>query len=94
MIYVLTDVKHSGKTSFLKSLLKVRQRGFYGVLSEAFFEDGKRLGYDAVDIESGRSFLLSRKTEEKNWQKTKIYYLDPKGIKKASSIITRRKPNN
>jgi len=110
MIYVLTGKKHSGKTSFLKDIIKKRKKHgerFYGVLSEAVFEGRRRTGYDAVCVETGERFCLSRRDSTQTHsrsaqnahsgsvfgksQKAKQYYLDPKGINRISKIITSRK---
>jgi len=101
MVYIITGKKHSGKTSFLKDIIKKRKKHgerFYGVLSEAVFEGRHRAGYDAVCIETGERFPLARKQKFSSragfnlpCQKAKQYYLDPKGINRISKIITSRK---
>jgi len=92
LIFIVTGKTHSGKTTFVeKAILKLKKKRyrFYGILSRAVFRDRKRIGYDALDLKTGKKFpLLRRKAmEDKKFEKIGRYYILPEGIRKIYRIL-------
>ena len=60
-----TGEKHSGKTTSVAELAKVAcEEGFTvtGLLAESLYENGRLIGFDAVDLRTGTRAALARRT--------------------------------
>ncbi len=96
MIFILTGPVHSGKTTFLKSVInELKDQGVEidGLLSETVLENQEVIGYDLFDIEKEEAIPYIRKEGEKNWQKVGSFYFTPQGLLRATEIIFGSKEN-
>ena len=79
-IYILTGEINSGKTTVLNKWIdywRQNQLNIEGVLSEAVIKGGTKIGYNAVDINSGEIYpLVNIKSffQETDWQLGKYYF--------------------
>jgi nucleoside-triphosphatase THEP1 len=95
MILVLTGPVHSGKTSLLRRLLpdfKALAIPLCGYLSPAIGGDWDVLGYDLLEVGTGRSLPFLRTAGEAGWQRVGPYFLLPGGLEAAESSIRSWKP--
>ena len=91
VIRALTGPVHSGKTSFLLGEIRARSgQGLRvnGILSLAVFEDGVRLGYDALDLRSGERFPLLRAPAQEGWIKVGPFGMMPEGFRRAEAAVS------
>ena len=90
MIYILTGPVHSGKTTFLKKVIReLREKKFIigGFLSESIWKNNECTGYDLLDLNEEKSFPFIRRTGEKKWQKVGPYFFIPECLDRAKNII-------
>jgi len=76
-----TGEKHSGKTtSAFKLVESVHREGFTvrGLLAPSVYEDGRLVGFDAFDLQSGKHAPLSRRRKKENEREER--YLAPQFI--------------
>ncbi|MCK5076045.1 MAG: hypothetical protein KAR38_06695 [Calditrichia bacterium] len=79
-IFILTGKINSGKTSVLSKWVidwHQKQLKIEGVLSETVIKGGNKIGYNAVDINSGEIYpLVNIKSffQETDWQLGKYYF--------------------
>ncbi len=93
MIVVITGDLHSGKTTLANELrdeLVRRGAPVYGILSEAVFVAGERIGYDARAAASRKRFPLLRIRGKPSWARVGCYFLDPLGFSRASEALRNR----
>lgn len=89
-LWLLTGPTHSGKTTFLLKMLDIfKQKGdsCKGLLSPARFSNGRRIGYDGMDIRTGKIFPLARVEGSSEWPKAGRFFFDPEGLAKAKSAV-------
>jgi len=89
---VLTGPVHVGKTTFLLRLLQdLSARGLKmnGLLSLARFQESRRIGYDMFDLRTGRKYPLLRIHPEGDWPRIGPFGMDPAGLAKAHSALSR-----
>lgn len=91
---VITGPIHSGKTTLLKKMIedfRVRELSVGGILAEALYDEkGRKIGFDAVDISSGRKIPLVREQKnasEAGEQRVGRFFLHADGLKAASSVL-------
>ena len=95
MILVLTGPVHSGKTTFLKTLLnelRARRLPVSGYLSPSVVIGGEMNGYDLFDIRKGQSTPFLRRTGQAGWQKVGPFFFLPPGLEAAEAAILGHKP--
>lgn len=96
-LWLLTGPTHSGKTTFLLKMLdifKQQRKSCKGLISPARFSEGRRIGYDGMDIRTGKIFLLARVEGPPEWPKAGRYFFDPEGLAEAKSAIAGGVPAN
>lgn len=89
-VFCLTGRIHSGKTTLLHDLcrrLRDRTIRLNGLLSPAFFENGKHKGYDGYILPSGRTFPLIRTLGNPDWKRIGRFFILPEGFQKAQEAI-------
>ena len=93
MVYILTGTVRSGKSIFLKQLvrhLKQASVNVNGYLSVAVHEDNKKIGYDLLVIKTGKSFPFLRLRGDEAWERIGPYFFVASSLKKAEAIIHSR----
>jgi len=94
MLFILTGPLHSGKTTLLKNIVKVlenKNMRIDGFLSQAVNKNNDCIGYDLFDLKNKKSFPYMQKPGKDKWIKSGSYFLNPKGLKEAKKIISRKK---
>jgi len=94
MIFILTGLVHSGKTTLLERAvhkLKQDKVKIDGFLSKALREEQEVIGYDLFDLREGGAVPLLRRTGEREWQRVGSYFFLPSGLDEAERIILRSK---
>jgi len=89
-VFIITGKKQQGKTKFTReviSLLKDRNIEIGGFFADGVHEDGKRIGFDLVDSETGTNYLLCRTSPNKNFVTIGPYYFDPAAIDKGNELL-------
>ena len=87
MIKIITGDRDSGKTSYLKYLVE-DSKFFNGFLeSKIFDENGKFMGYDLIDIETGEKFEFITTDMNREGRKLDKFIIIEEGIKKGKEII-------
>ncbi len=90
--FIFSGPVHAGKTQFLKHLLQgIQKQGLRmnGILSLAHFQDGERLGYNAMDLQTGQTFPLLRIRSEDGWLRVGSYGMLPDGLRQAEQAVLR-----
>lgn len=68
-VIILCARQGEGKTSFLRDVLSEaaeQGRRVGGLILPAVFEDGRRVGYDVVDVRNGRRWALARRIGQRD----------------------------
>ena len=70
-----------------------------GILSDGFLaigihENGKRIGFDLLNLRTSRQIELCRTTMHPNWLKQGIFYFDPQGITIGNDILASVNPES
>lgn len=68
-IIILSGKQREGKTTFLKEILKLlNQNGtsFDGIIAEGMDVDGKRMGFQAIHLSSGKTYKLADRNLKSN----------------------------
>ncbi len=87
MIKIITGDRDSGKTSYLKYLVE-DSKFFNGFLeSKKFDKDGKFVGYNLIDIETGESFEFITTDMTREGRKLDKFVIIEEGIRKGKEII-------
>jgi len=89
-LWLLTGPIHSGKTTFLLKMHEfLTKKGFAcgGLLSPACFINERRIGYNGLDLRTGKTFPLARTKGLASWQKAGRFYFDPEGLVKAKTAV-------
>jgi len=82
-IFIITGKIDIGKTTFVKKLienLKIKNIKIGGIYSQKIIENNKRIGYDLVDINTNKSIVFLRKTDNEKSEKIGIFSIFPKAI--------------
>jgi nucleoside-triphosphatase THEP1 len=90
VVYILTGVIQSGKTTLLKQLVRLlKQKGINvrGHLSEAVHQNNEKIGYDLLDIKDGTFFPFLRMEGDEDWERIGHYFFMPLSLKKAEAIL-------
>ncbi|MEW5902192.1 MAG: nucleoside-triphosphatase, partial [Acidobacteriota bacterium] len=83
VILILSGPVHSGKTSLLRKLAGEWKEGgipFDGYLSPAVVVDDRTIGYDWLDLKTGRSLPFLRMAGQADWQKIGSFFLVTKPL--------------
>jgi len=94
VINILTGPVHSGKTTFLKNsipILREKNLGIDGYLSEAAWENKEFIGYDLVDLKENRHLPFIRKQGQQEWLRIGHFFFLPETLDIAKIIIRRSK---
>jgi len=94
MLFILTGPLHSGKTTLLKNIVQVlenKNMRIDGFLSQAVNKNDDCIGYDLFDLKNKNTYPYMRKTGKCQWIRYGPYFLNPKGLKEAKKIISRKK---
>jgi len=89
-LFILTGPVHAGKTTFLQGFLEERKNAglrLNGILSLAHFEGRTRLGYDALDLQTGERFPLLRKFPDPGRTRVGPYVVVPEALVRARSLV-------
>lgn len=90
MIFILTGPVNSGKTTFLKRVVKELKRQKFrvdGFLSEALWENEEKIGYNLFDLRSEKSITYIRRSGRRVWERIGPYFFTPQGINWAKKAI-------
>lgn len=89
-LFILTGAVHSGKTTFLKSIVaEARKRSIPvdGYLSPAAWEQGSRIGYDLLTLPEEKLFPFMRTESRPDAERVGPYYLVPETLAMARDIL-------
>ena len=90
-IVIITGDTGQGKTTYTLNLVKeLKEKGYRvgGFLAIGTQENGKRTGFDLLDIRNSRQFELCKDTPHENRIKSGRYYFSPEGIADGNEMIT------
>jgi len=90
MIYVLSGPVHSGKTTFLKSIIdELKSTGIpvCGYLSLSLWEDQSLTGYDLFNIESSEIHPFIRCNGRPEWERIGPFFFIPETLVLAKEVI-------
>ena len=96
MLTILTGPVHSGKTSLLRAKFdqwKKRDPAAGGFLSPVVRKEGKRLGYDLLDLSTGKTFPFLRLKGKPDWEAVGPFFVIPRTLDRARAIVRRVPPN-
>ena len=82
-ILIITGEIGQGKTTYTQSLVKeLKEKGYRvgGFLAIGIHENGRRTGFDLLDIRNSRQFELCRDKPHEKWDRSGHYYFDPEGL--------------
>ncbi len=88
--FLLSGPVQTGKTSFLRQLLpELQKQGLRinGILSLAHFQGGELRGYNALDLQTQKTYPLLRIHPEKNWLRVGSFGMIPEGLSQAEQTI-------
>jgi len=83
-IYIISGETRSGKTTFLKSVVKdLKKKGkkIGGIIAHGIDKEGERYGFEIEDVLSGERILLSSREEKEGSTKTGRFYFYKDGLK-------------
>lgn len=89
-LYILTGAVHSGKTTFLRTIVAEARKSSTpvdGYLSPAAWEQGNRVGYDLLTLPEERLLPFMRTENRPDSQRVGPYYLVPETLSLAQDII-------
>ena len=93
-IIILRGAEKTGKSTFLKHVVETLKRKNIkvgGFISPSVYENEQHLGYDLVDLQSGKRMVLSRIDGNSGMPKVGNYYFSEEGIDFGNNIMD---PNN
>ena len=89
-IFIISGPVGGGKTTFTKNIiefLKDQDIKSEGILSERITGGSETLGYDIIDISTGKREVFLRENEKTGNEKIGKFYISPKGLAKGRSIL-------
>ncbi len=96
-IYIISGKTRSGKTTFLKSIvkdLKTSGKNIGGIIAHGIDREGERYGFEIEDVSTGQKILLSSRKEKPGSIQTGRFYFYPEGlafgIKALSEFLEKR----
>ncbi len=94
-VFIIAGDQREGKTTFLRETIKILKKSgnqVEGVMAEGVDVDGKRTGFNLIDVRDEKKKIVLCNIEGKeNWEKTGRYYFNPAGLRfgrDALSIIS------
>ena len=96
-VVIITGDIQQGKTTFTGKIADILMEK--GILSDGFLaigihENGKRIGFDLLNLRTSRQIELCRTTMHPNWLKQGIFYFDPQGITIGNDILASVNPES
>lgn len=91
MILFVTGPLHSGKTTFVRQLIRrlnTQDLSPGGYITPAVFENDFRIGYDLLALKTNRRCSFLRLKGNPGWPQVGNYFFVPPGLEIASDIIT------
>jgi nucleoside-triphosphatase THEP1 len=91
-VYIISGKISSGKTTFAKKLaleLKSHNVPVGGIISEKVVSDSQVSGYDLIDIETNKSEILLRRSDEAVEDRIGRFGIFAGGIDRGNAILTR-----
>lgn len=92
LVVVLTGRSGSGKTPAVERLVEIlrdRDMEVFGFLQPPVWQDGRKQGFDLVDVRSARRMPLGRRVAEGQGDHHTPFVFDPAGFALARSALTR-----
>jgi nucleoside-triphosphatase THEP1 len=89
-VIIITGNVGQGKTTFTQSITeKLAQQGIRisGFFSVGIHEDGRRIGFDLIDIQTGQRLMISRNSFREGWKKQGHYYFNPEVFLAESELL-------
>ena len=89
-IFIISGPVGGGKTTFTKNIiefLKDQEIKSEGILSDRITGGSETLGYDIIDISTGKREVFLRENEKTGNEKIGKFYISPKGLAKGRSIL-------
>jgi nucleoside-triphosphatase THEP1 len=96
-VFFLTGAIGQGKTTQVQKIIKVlkeRNVSVGGIYAPKVTENNNTIGYDVVDIVSGKREIFLRKTEDSLFSKIGKYSIYSKGLQLGQSALSVRNNNN
>ncbi len=87
MIFV-TGEKHAGKTGLVLELVhQARTKGLHvaGIVCPGLWSEGRRAGFDLLEVDTGRSYVLSRRIQG---LRPVPYMFDAEGVRKGKEALS------
>lgn len=91
-VYIISGKIFAGKTTFAKKLaleLKCHNVAVGGIISEKVVSESQVLGYDLIDIETNKSEILLRRSDEAVKERIGRFGIFTGGIERGNAILTR-----
>jgi len=89
-IYIITGALHEGKTTFAHELilkLLEEKRTVKGFLSLGINQNNRRVGFELLDIETGKRYELCSKSPHKDWKQHGGYYFDTGAFEFGNNLL-------
>jgi nucleoside-triphosphatase THEP1 len=89
-VIIITGAVHEGKTTFLRNLIpELKSRGIRiaGIMAAAVFEDGKRKGYNLINIETSEITELCTIKPDEARASTGRYFFNNETVKYGLAIL-------
>ncbi len=96
-IFILTGEKQSGKTTLvLKIIEELQQKNISvgGIIAKGVHENGERIGFDIIDIQTNEQKILCRKNISLYEQKIGEFYFTKDGLEFGKKILGKKSLRN
>lgn len=92
-IFIISGAVRSGKTTFLKELIRLLKQNqahkkIGGIIAHGIDKNGERFGFDIEDIASGQTHFLCSQKPDNEKQKIGRFYFSPEGIAFGQKALT------
>ena len=95
MLTILTGPVHSGKTSLLRAKFgqwKKKDPAAGGFLSPVVRKKERRLGYNLLDLSTGKTFPFLRLRGKPDWEAVGPFFVIPRTLDRAKAIVRQTPP--
>jgi nucleoside-triphosphatase THEP1 len=90
LVFIISGGVHKGKTTFageVARFLKMKGINSGGFLALGIDEDGKRKGFELLNLSDGVRVKLCSNAGNDDWVKIGNYYFHPEGVEQGNSIL-------